>query len=77
MSKTVKLGVEGRRLGGMEMSEAVRKFMDTARERVISKLVDAAISALHHDATDGGSVDLYERHVLRGKFTEIMKSEGY
>lgn len=45
----------------------------TRKNDAIDRLVQAALDTLHHDTTDGSSVDKYERDVLRKKFAAILK----
>lgn len=54
------------------VSRAVKNYMDKERERILDGLVQAAISLLHHDTTDGDDVDQYERKVLRERFTAVL-----
>jgi hypothetical protein len=42
------------------------------RESTITKLIDAAISVLHHDTSEGSEVDKYERDALRTRFKAIL-----
>lgn len=41
-------------------------------EMVVDRLVQAAIDVLHHDTTEGGTVDKYERRLLLEKFDAIL-----
>lgn len=62
---------------GLDMSSAVRRYMNDMRERVLDRLVVAALDVLHHDRTDGDDVDKHERAQLREKFTAALKDNGY
>lgn len=68
---------DSRQIGRLEMSGAVRHFMDSRRDAILDDLVDIAMSVLHHDASDGSDVDLYERRVLRERFTGALNEHGY
>ena len=68
---------EDRGVRGLDMSSAVRKFMNDMRERVLDRLVETALDVLHHDRVDGSEVDKYERAQLRQKFTAALKDNGY
>lgn len=44
-------------------------------DRIVEKLIDAAMDVLHHDRTDGSEVDKYERNLLSQKFCTILAVE--
>jgi hypothetical protein len=44
------------------------------RDGVIEKLIEAALSVLHHDRRDGNEVDVYERQQLRKAFSPILRA---
>jgi hypothetical protein len=41
---------------------------------VMDKLVQVAFDVLHHDRSEGSSVDVYEQAQLRKKFAEVFDS---
>lgn len=45
-------------------------------DRIIDKLIVAALDVLHHDRTDGSEVDQYERKQLSQKFCTILAEEA-
>lgn len=42
----------------------------TTREEMVERLIDDAISVLHHDGTEGAAVDIFERDQLRKRFAK-------
>lgn len=43
---------------------------------MIEELITAAISVLHHDLSEGGEVESFERGALRKQFSRILKIEA-
>lgn len=67
-------------MGRSAISAGRQAYLATSDARIaklnddlLTKLIDAAISTLHHDTTEGSTVDLYERDILRKKFARILK----
>lgn len=47
------------------------------RQDLIDGLIDDAMSVLHHDGTEGGDVDAYERETLGKKFAARLGIAGF
>jgi hypothetical protein len=59
------------KISGADLKDAMRE-RDARHNEMVEELVQAAISALHHDTTEGSEVDKYERQLLRTKFGQIL-----
>jgi hypothetical protein len=49
-----------------------KEHRDNDYNEMVERLVEVAISTLHHDGDAGSEVDKYERHLLRTKFGKIL-----
>lgn len=45
-------------------------------DRIVEKMIDAAMDVLHHNRTEGSDVDKCERKLLSEKFCTILAEEA-